>query len=218
MSQLCNHFHGWHLFEEVEKNPWIWKAAVCRKKPEVLQRLNLPIFLTIAGGLGVGQAWIPFFFDCWLDVVLLNFKEVMIYWNRNLGNSTLVQRIIYIIHVYHTPTSQKKHFMPNKCPYFQGSFCSAISSFFRALLQADHRNQAIKASGLANAWAKMVVSAGHYLAMGHPIGVLMALSFITSLLANLMSHTATAALMAPIAMKVCAAESMKLVFLDRIFL
>ena len=71
--------------------------------------------------------------------------------------------------------------------------------------------QAIKASGLANAWAKMVVAAGHHVAMGHPIGVLMALSFITSLLSNLMSHTATAALMAPIAMKVCAAESMKLV-------
>ena len=112
---------------------------------------------------------------------------------------------------------QKKHFIPNKCPYFQGSFCSAISSFFRALLQADHPNQAIKASGLANAWAKMVVSAGHYLAMGHPIGVLMALSFITSLLANLMSHTATAALMAPIAMKVCAAESMKLVLFGQNF-
>lgn len=63
----------------------------------------------------------------------------------------------------------------------------------------------------------MVVSAGHYLAMGHPIGVLMALSFITSLLANLMSHTATAALMAPIAMKVCAAESMKLVFFGQNF-
>ena len=73
--------------------------------------------------------------------------------------------------------------------------------------------QAIKASGLANAWAKMVVAAGHHVAMGHPIGVLMALSFITSLLSNLMSHTATAALMAPIAMKVCAAESMKLVLL-----
>ena len=63
----------------------------------------------------------------------------------------------------------------------------------------------------------MVVSAGHHLAMGHPIGVLMALSFITSLLANLMSHTATAALMAPIAMKVCAAESMKLVLFGQNF-
>ena len=68
-------------------------------------------------------------------------------------------------------------------------------------------------SGLASAWAKLVVSAGHYVAMGHPIGVLVALSFITSLLSNLMSHTATAALMAPIAMKICTAESMSLAIL-----
>ncbi|CAE7430737.1 SAC1 [Symbiodinium necroappetens] len=90
----------------------------------VLQRLNLPIFLTIAGGLGVGQA--------------------------------------------------------------------------------------IKESGLGNAWAKLVISAGHHAALGHPLGILVALSFITSLLANLMSHTATAALMAPIAMRVCSSEGMNL--------
>ena len=70
--------------------------------------------------------------------------------------------------------------------------------------------EAIKLSGLANAWATLVVSAGHYIAMGHPLGVLMALSFITSLLSNLMSHTATAALMAPITMKICTAQSMNL--------
>ncbi|CAJ1361155.1 unnamed protein product [Effrenium voratum] len=68
--------------------------------------------------------------------------------------------------------------------------------------------QAIKASGLANAWAQLVVAAGKRVAFGHPIGILLALSFISSVLANLMSHTATAALMAPIAMKVCMAESM----------
>lgn len=100
------------------------ESGCLSKKTEVLQRLNLPIFLTIAGGLGVGQAWSPFFFDCWLDVVLLNFKEVMICWNRKLGNSTLVQSIIYIIHVYIIHQHhKKKHFIPNKCPYFQGPFC-----------------------------------------------------------------------------------------------
>ena len=41
----------------------------------------------------------------------------------------------------------------------------------------------------------------------------MELSFITSLLSNLMSHTATAALVAPIAMKICTAESMSLAIL-----
>lgn len=63
-------------------------------------------------------------------------------------------------------------------------------------------------SGLANCWAKLMVSCGHHLFNGHPIGVLVALSFITSILSNLMSHTATAALMAPIALKICAAEAM----------
>ena len=37
------------------------ESGCLSEKTEVLQRLNLPIFLTIAGGLGVGQAWIPFF-------------------------------------------------------------------------------------------------------------------------------------------------------------
>lgn len=98
------------------------ESGCLSKKPEVLQRLNLPIFLTIAGGLGVGQAWIPFFFDCWLDVVLLNFKEVMICWNRNLGNSTLVQSIIYIIHVYIVHQHHKKALHSKQMSLLSGIF------------------------------------------------------------------------------------------------
>ena len=80
----------------------------------------------------------------------------------------------------------------------------------RCVLGSVGLPEAIKASGLANAWAQLVVAAGKRVAFGHPIGILLALSFISSVLANLMSHTATAALMAPIAMKVCMAESMQL--------
>jgi len=102
-------------------------AAVCFclifnvvHREAVLQRLNLPIFLTIAGGLGVGQA--------------------------------------------------------------------------------------IRVSGLANALAQCIVALGRWATMGHPMGILVAFSLITSLLSNLMSNTATAALMAPIAIQVCAVE------------
>ena len=68
--------HLSHLLNRVPiVQPFSWMAPFSKKlrktldlesgclseKTEVLQRLNLPIFLTIAGGLGVGQAWIPFF-------------------------------------------------------------------------------------------------------------------------------------------------------------
>lgn len=64
-------------------------------------------------------------------------------------------------------------------------------------------SQAMSRSGLAHAVAIVVVSAGEAAAFGSPVGILLALSIVSQILANLMSNTATIAMMSPIAVQAC---------------
>merc|ERR1712216_861861 len=64
-------------------------------------------------------------------------------------------------------------------------------------------SQAMSSSGLARAVANVVVSVGSSAAGGSPIGILVALSLVCQVLANLMSNTATSAMMSPIAVQAC---------------
>lgn len=64
-------------------------------------------------------------------------------------------------------------------------------------------SQAMSRSGLAHAVATVVVSAGEAAAFGSPVGILLALSIVSQILANLMSNTATIAMMSPIAVQAC---------------
>lgn len=69
-------------------------------------------------------------------------------------------------------------------------------------------SEAMAESGLAVALAKLVVQLGLNIS-GGSLGVLVALGLITSMLSNLMSNTATAALMAPIALQVCSSHNVR---------
>jgi len=68
--------------------------------------------------------------------------------------------------------------------------------------------EAMNASGLANALANLVVHVGLKATPGSSIGVLISVGFITSGLSNLMSSTATAALMVPIVSQICQQQSL----------
>ena len=117
------------FFEEVEKNPGFGKRLFVEKN-RGFAALEFTHFFDHCGWFGSWSGLDPLFFDCWLDVVLLNFKEVMICWNRNLGNSTLVQSTIYIIHVYiiHQHHKQSTSFQTN-VPTFRDLFVQPFPAF-----------------------------------------------------------------------------------------
>lgn len=119
-SWLSKHLS--HLLNRVSiVQPFSWMAPFSKKLRKTLDlessclsektrgfaALEFTHFFDHCGWFGSWSGLDPFFLDCWLDVVLLNFKEVMICWNRNLGNSTLVQSIIYIIHAKKTLHSKQ---------------------------------------------------------------------------------------------------------------
>lgn len=109
--------------------------------------LEFTHFFDHCGWFGSWSGLDPFFFDCWLDVVLLNFKEVMICWNRNLANSTLVPKHhLYNTCVYNTPTSQKTTSFQTNVPTFRDLFvepCPAFSELCYKLIIEIRRSRPV---------------------------------------------------------------------------